>query len=212
VGHFLRKEDYMSVLYFRNESGEFVEVPAIVGRSAYQTAVKNGFDGTEEEWLATLKGEPGYTPQKGIDYFDGYTPQKGLDYFDGKDGLDGHTPQKGADYWTDADKKEIGDYANAQGANVVSVTADRTLTANDFGKFLRVDAEATIMVPALTVGAEIEIFRNTSGAVTILADGVAFALAGNGAVTTESQGIIEQYTSIVLKQITEAVWSIQGAI
>ena len=32
------------------------------------------------------KGSPGYTPQKGIDYFDGYTPQKNIDYFDGKDG------------------------------------------------------------------------------------------------------------------------------
>ena len=37
------------------------------------------------------KGEPGYTPQKGIDYFDGYTPQKGIDYFDGDNGL-GFTP------------------------------------------------------------------------------------------------------------------------
>ena len=30
------------------------------------------------------KGDPGYTPQKGVDYFDGYTPQKDVDYFDGK--------------------------------------------------------------------------------------------------------------------------------
>ena len=38
------------------------------------------------------KGDPGYTPQKGVDYFDGkdgYTPQKGVDYFDGKDGNPG---------------------------------------------------------------------------------------------------------------------------
>jgi hypothetical protein len=42
------------------------------------------------EQLAALKGEPGYTPKKGIDYFDGhpgYTPRKGIDYFDGKDGV-----------------------------------------------------------------------------------------------------------------------------
>ena len=39
-----------------------------------------------------LPGEPGYTPQKGVDYFDGedgYTPQKGVDYFDGQPGKDG---------------------------------------------------------------------------------------------------------------------------
>lgn len=45
--------------------------------------------GTSE---ADLKGDPGYTPRKGIDYTDGYTPQKGVDYFDG------YTPQKGIDY------------------------------------------------------------------------------------------------------------------
>lgn len=33
------------------------------------------------------KGDAGYTPQKGIDYFDGYTPIKGLDYTDGVSGL-----------------------------------------------------------------------------------------------------------------------------
>lgn len=54
-----------------------------------------------------IKGNPGYTPQKGIDYFDGkdgYTPVKGKDYFDGKDG---HTPVVGDDYFTVADKAEM---------------------------------------------------------------------------------------------------------
>lgn len=41
--------------------------------------------------------------------FDGYTPVKGIDYFDGqdgqpgKDGADGHTPVKGVDYFTEAE-------------------------------------------------------------------------------------------------------------
>lgn len=29
------------------------------GKSAYEIAVDNGFDGTEEEWLESLKGKPG---------------------------------------------------------------------------------------------------------------------------------------------------------
>ncbi len=44
-------------------------------------AIKNGINGRP--------GDPGYTPQKNIDYFDGedgYTPVKGKDYFDGEDG------------------------------------------------------------------------------------------------------------------------------
>lgn len=44
------------------------------GLSAYEIAVKNGFEGTEQEWLASLKGEPGKDGQPGKD---------------GKDGVDG---------------------------------------------------------------------------------------------------------------------------
>src|SRR5690625_2186571 len=29
------------------------------GKSAYEIAVEHGFEGTEEEWLESLKGEPG---------------------------------------------------------------------------------------------------------------------------------------------------------
>lgn len=35
------------------------------GESAYQIAVKNGFKGTEEEWLASLNGKPGIPGEKG---------------------------------------------------------------------------------------------------------------------------------------------------
>lgn len=41
----------------------------IYGKSAYEVAVANGFVGTEEAWVASLKGEKGDTPQKGVDYF-----------------------------------------------------------------------------------------------------------------------------------------------
>lgn len=53
---------------------------------------------TPQKNVDYFDGKDGYTPQKGIDYFDGYTPQKNIDYFDGKDGKDGYTPQKGIDY------------------------------------------------------------------------------------------------------------------
>ena len=39
-----------------------------------------------------------------IDVKDGYTPVKGVDYFDGEDG---YTPVKGVDYYTEADKAEM---------------------------------------------------------------------------------------------------------
>lgn len=39
------------------------------GLSAYQIAIKDGFVGTEKEWLESLKGKPGYTPVRGVDYW-----------------------------------------------------------------------------------------------------------------------------------------------
>lgn len=99
------------------------------GESAYQIAVRNGFTGTERQWLASLKGTDGTTPVKGSDYNDGVTPIKGVHYFDGKEvefrvinqfiqwryavtgtwinllplslikGEPGKTPQKGVDYF-----------------------------------------------------------------------------------------------------------------
>lgn len=43
----------MSVLHIKDGTG-FVDIPTINGLSAYQVAVKNGFIGTEEQWLASL--------------------------------------------------------------------------------------------------------------------------------------------------------------
>ena len=207
----------MAVLYFRNKNGEMEELPAIAGRSAYKTALKNGFVGTEKEWLDSLKGEPGYTPQKGIDYVDGYTPQKGVDYNDGKDGQDGVTPVKGVDYWTESDKEEIKNYVADEviGAEVVSLTEDRVLWPLAAGKFISVDSAAYITVPAdvFSIGEEIEIFRNTADGVRICAaSGVKFAVPGNAALVSNNQEISEQYSSVVLKQIATNVWSIQGAV
>lgn len=78
-----------------------------------------------------IKGDPGYTPKKGVDYFTqteiqqiiqaianislrdgkpgdrgtdgahGYSPRKGVDYFDGE------TPVRGIDYWTKEDVNHI---------------------------------------------------------------------------------------------------------
>lgn len=92
-----------------NENGHRVEITDVYGTKAFD--VRHGKD-----------GDPGYTPQKGIDYFDGYTPVKGVDYNDGKDGYtprkgvdyfdgkDGYTPVKGKDYFDGKDGVDGDDY------------------------------------------------------------------------------------------------------
>lgn len=47
------------------------------GKSAYEVAVENGFSGTETEWLASLKGEPGAAGAPGKDGENGKTPYVG---------------------------------------------------------------------------------------------------------------------------------------
>lgn len=66
-----------------------VNVSIVTGKSAYEIAVDNGFSGTVEEWLASLKGEKGNTGATGAkgDKGDtGATGAKGATGAAGKDG------------------------------------------------------------------------------------------------------------------------------
>ncbi|OTQ83696.1 hypothetical protein BG30_16025 [Bacillus subtilis subsp. subtilis] len=66
-----------------------VNVSIVTGKSAYDIAVDNGFSGTVEEWLASLKGEKGNTGATGTkgDKGDtGATGAKGATGAAGKDG------------------------------------------------------------------------------------------------------------------------------
>ena len=71
------------------------------GLSAYEIAVNNGYEGTEEEWLESLKGETGPS---------------------GAQGDKGDPPVKGTDYWTEEDKAEI--------VEEVEEYADKKIEAN----------------------------------------------------------------------------------
>jgi len=70
----------------------------IQGLSAYQVAVQHGFEGTEDEWLISLKGEKGETGPKG-DKGDtgekGATGERGPQGLQGERGLQGIQGEKG---------------------------------------------------------------------------------------------------------------------
>lgn len=66
------------------------------GKSAYELAVDHGFKGSEEEWLASLKGADGKPGSNG------------------KDGAAGYTPVKGTDYFTPSDKEELANTVEEQ--------------------------------------------------------------------------------------------------
>lgn len=68
------------------------------GKSAYQIALDEGFEGSEADWLASLKGTDG---RNGIDGINGTNGK------DGTNGIDGKTPVKGVDYFTAAEIEAI---------------------------------------------------------------------------------------------------------
>lgn len=59
------------------------------GASAYEIAVNNGFNGTETEWLASLKGEKGNPGPQGIQGVKGESGPQGIQGEDGADGQNG---------------------------------------------------------------------------------------------------------------------------
>ncbi|WP_223251767.1 hypothetical protein [Bacillus atrophaeus] len=64
-----------------------VNVSIVTGKSAYDIAVDKGFSGTEEEWLASLKGEKGDKGSTGAIGAKGDKGDTGAAGKDGKDGL-----------------------------------------------------------------------------------------------------------------------------
>lgn len=78
------------------------------GKSAYQLAVEAGYEGSETEWLASLKGKDGKDGTNGIN------GTNGKDGKDGINGVDGKTPVKGVDYFTTAEIQQIENEAAAK--------------------------------------------------------------------------------------------------
>lgn len=83
------------------------------GKSAYEIAVDNGFEGSQQEWLATIQGVEGPQGPQGETGPQGATgatgPQgpQGETGATGPQGPAGYTPVKGVDYFTQAEIDEI---------------------------------------------------------------------------------------------------------
>ena len=68
------------------------------GESAYEIAVRNGFSGSEIEWLASLKGADGTNGKDGANGKDGVDGKDGAAGKDGTNGVNGVDGEKGADF------------------------------------------------------------------------------------------------------------------
>lgn len=88
----------MAILRVKNENGEWIDMPAIVGPEGPQGPA----------------GETGPQGPAGKDGNQGPKGDKGDQGPIGPAGADGHTPEKGVDYFTPADKAEMVNEVKAQ--------------------------------------------------------------------------------------------------
>jgi len=79
-----------AILRLKDDRGNVYDVPAIRGLSAYQIAVKNGFEGTEKEWLDSIEAIEGKSAYQ-IAVENGYkgTEKEWVESLNGRDGKDG---------------------------------------------------------------------------------------------------------------------------
>ena len=97
------KPHYSKEPYFVSGGGAGAD-----GKSAYEIAVDNGFEGDVEAWLESLKGEKGDKGDAGLQGPQGEQGPPGVDGKDGGQGPKGDTGEKGADgFGTEAQYNDI---------------------------------------------------------------------------------------------------------
>ena len=115
----------------------FAMTGCFAGESAYEIAVRNGFVGSETEWLASLKGADGKDGLNGIDGADG------KDGIDGKDGVDGKDAP--TDYAAAIERAYLSSVVIVSEflrADTAASDATKTVTSSGSGVFYYLDKES----------------------------------------------------------------------
>lgn len=113
----------MAIIKVRDKDGNYIDIPALNGESAYNIAVKNGYTGTEAEWLESLKGTDGVSPSiRTIEAPKGYVLEiidaNGKNYISLLHGKDGTSPTVSV---TETDTGHDVDITDSNGSHTFSV-------------------------------------------------------------------------------------------
>lgn len=116
-----------------------VAMPVVIphnkpGLSAYQIAVNNGFEGTEQEWLESLKGEKGDTGAQGPQGEKGDTGAQGPQGEKGDAGATGPQGEKG----------DTGAPATINDVNALKITASGGLEGTQVGDTYNISGQAIL--------------------------------------------------------------------
>ena len=193
------------------------------GKSAYEIAVEYGFEGTELEWLESLKGADGKDGKDGIDGKDG---RDGVDGKDGSNGMDGYSGTDGADGkdgrdGTDGrDGKDGMDGKNGLSAYEIALQNGYTGTIEDFVGLLLGRNEVSEDVPSVeedfeqgeaAVEGEIEI-EGSSGSYIPVPGKSAYEIAlDHGYIGTEEEWLLTLRGS-TLQISNDGYWVLDGIV
>jgi hypothetical protein len=171
------------------------------GKSAYEVAVKNGFEGTEIEWLESLKGERGDKGEQGIRGLQGEKGDKGDKGERGEQGVQGEQGQQGVqgiqgvkgdtgakgDKGDKGDKGSKGDKGDTGNSGVYLGSGDMPEDCNvqidPNGEVFTADSLAEIVAP------EIGIVNEASGSVITLKDSSNRELQGLTISNTDAESV-----------------------
>ncbi|MBR5091777.1 MAG: hypothetical protein IK093_20335 [Ruminiclostridium sp.] len=141
---------------FRGTEREWLN--SLVGDSAYEVAVRNGFTGSESAWLASLKGE------KGTDGADGRDGKDGKDGRDGRDGTEGRVI-----------------YVYGEQGNSAAPTVDNN-GSNSYGKVNNSDNTAKLVEDNKTAAVNVSPTNKTANPATGVAAGIIIPAAAAGSL------------------------------
>lgn len=152
-------------------------ISAVDAKSAYVIALEHGFIGSEDEWLASLKGAKGEQGEQGIQGVQGEKGQNGKDGTNGTNGIDGTNGKDGKDGIgiTNAEINASGEltltYSNGTSANLGKVVgadgkdgADLSNEVEDIKAYIGYTDEDIV---GLCVDYENKTFKRLAGAVNL---------------------------------------------
>lgn len=117
------------------------------GKSAYEIAVDNGYPGTEQAWLASLKGDKGDAGEPGAAGEKGEPGEKGDTGAAGKDGADGFSPI--ANVVKDGSVITI-TITDKNGTTTVTLTEGAAVDLTPYAKTVYVDEKVQELSDSLT--------------------------------------------------------------
>lgn len=152
-------------------------ISAVDAKSAYVIALEHGFIGSEDEWLASLKGAKGEQGEQGIQGVQGEKGQNGKDGTNGTNGIDGTNGKDGKDGIgiTNTEINASGEltltYSNGTSANLGKVVgadgkdgADLSNEVEDIKAYIGYTDED---IAGLCVDYENKTFKRLAGAVNL---------------------------------------------